>query len=553
MITGKVRSSVRFKFILVTVSILLASSIVVSLLTARFEGGMLMQSMVDKGRGLASYMSQLGREPLVMKETLQLDNIVKEVNRDGDVVYAVIKDARGAIITSRFASINLGAPGLKEVTTVLPKESELPEIIVAIKTAGLADEVSVPITIDNEVLGSIALGMSGYKIRGQVIKTMLFVFLVNLIAAVVLGMVLFSVSTRIILRPIAQLKRVASQLAEGNLGIALDATRTDEIGNLMITMKNMVERLKMVVVEVKNASDNVASGSEQLSAGAEQMSQGTTEQAASAEEASSSVEEMNATIKQNADNAHQTEKIALKSAADAIESGKAVSETVNAMKDIASRISIIEEIARQTNLLALNAAIEAARAGEHGRGFAVVASEVRKLAVRSQQAAGLISKLLTSSVEVAEKAGGMLSKLVPDIQKTSELVQEISAASKEQTMGADQINSAIQQLNHVIQQNAGAAEEMSSTAEALLSQADRLQRTIAFFKTGAAASSQEKPAMIKKPIAASQQARLPYHAGGPVRPLKSAQSAKRSGVDLNLTGESMKGDSDSRDSEFEKF
>jgi methyl-accepting chemotaxis protein len=194
------------------------------------------------------------------------------------------------------------------------------------------------------------------------------------------------------------------------------------------------------------------------------------------------VEEMNSTIKQNADNAFRTGKIALRSANHALESGKAVAEAVTAMKDIASRIAIIEEIARQTNLLALNAAIEAARAGEHGKGFAVVASEVRKLAERSQLAAGEIGRLSASSVDVAERAGAMLGELVPDIQKTSELVQEISASSREQASGADQINGAIQQLNNVIQQNAGAAEEMASTAEELSSQAERLQETVTFFK-----------------------------------------------------------------------
>jgi len=285
-----------------------------------------------------------------------------------------------------------------------------------------------------------------------------------------------------ITRPLNEAVTVSNRLAEGDLMVAVEVTSKDEIGQLLTAMKNMVERIKLVVADVKGTADNVASGSQQLSAGAEQMSQGTTEQAASAEEASSSVEEMNATIKQNADNASQTEKIALKSAADAMESGKAVAETVGAMKNIASKISIIEEIARQTNLLALNAAIEAARAGEQGKGFAVVASEVRKLAERSQTAAGEISKLSTTSVEVADKAGQMLAKLVPDIQKTAELVQEISAASKEQTTGADQINSAIQQLNQVIQQNAGAAEEMSSTSEELSAQAEQLQSAIAFFK-----------------------------------------------------------------------
>jgi methyl-accepting chemotaxis protein len=199
---------------------------------------------------------------------------------------------------------------------------------------------------------------------------------------------------------------------------------------------------------------------------------------------------MAANIKQNSDNAQQTEKIAIKAAEDGNESGKAVAETVVAMKEIAGKISIIEEIARQTNLLALNAAIEAARAGEHGKGFAVVASEVRKLAERSQTAAAEINKLSASSVQIAEKAGEMLARIVPDIQKTADLVQEITAASNEQSSGAEQINKAIQQLDQVVQQNASASEEMASTATELLSQAEQLQNTIGFFKIdrGSAAS-----------------------------------------------------------------
>ncbi len=342
-------------------------------------------------------------------------------------------------------------------------------------------------------------------------------------------------------RQVNMLVEKLEAFSQGDLSIAVAAERQDEIGKIIESLNRviqnlrglagaaetissgdltgsvkilsekdtlgrslsaMLEKVRTVVTDVKEAADNVASGSQQLSASSEQLSQGTTEQAASAEEASSSVEEMNATIKQNADNALQTEKIALKSAADAQESGSAVSEAVAAMKDIASRISIIEEIARQTNLLALNAAIEAARAGEHGKGFAVVAAEVRKLAERSQAAAGEISKLSTSSVAVAEKAGAMLMKLVPDIQKTAELVQEISAASREQSGGADQINGAIQQLNQVIQQNAGAAEEMSSTSEELSSQAEQLLDTISFFKVnGAGALAAHKATLkIQKPV-----------------------------------------------------
>jgi methyl-accepting chemotaxis protein len=256
----------------------------------------------------------------------------------------------------------------------------------------------------------------------------------------------------------------------------------DEIGLLSNNFNNFMNSLKRTISAVKSAADNVSSGSKQMNSNSVQMSEGALAQAASAEEASSSMEQMAANIRQNADNAQQTEKIASKAATDAAEGGEAVSEAVHAMKEIASKISIIEEIARQTNLLALNAAIEAARAGEHGKGFAVVAAEVRKLAERSQSAAAEISELSSSSVDVAEKAGGVLTKLVPDIQKTAELVQEISAASNEQNEGAGQINNAIQQLEQIIQQNAGAAEEMSATSDDLSSQAEQLQRSIAFFK-----------------------------------------------------------------------
>jgi len=273
---------------------------------------------------------------------------------------------------------------------------------------------------------------------------------------------------------------MAKDLAVGDLTVkAVQRSNEDE---LMAALDTMINGIGHVVQDTMMAANNVASGSQQMSATSEQMSQGATEQAAAAEEASSSMEEMAANIRQNADNAMQTEKIALKSSEDAKSGGKAVSETVKAMKEIAEKISIIEEIARQTNLLALNAAIEAARAGEHGKGFAVVASEVRKLAERSQCAAAEISDLSSSSVEVAEKAGEMLNQMVPDIQRTSELVQEIAASCKEQDTGADQVNKAIQQLDQVIQQNASASEEMASTSEELSSQADQMQETIGFFQ-----------------------------------------------------------------------
>ena len=279
-----------------------------------------------------------------------------------------------------------------------------------------------------------------------------------------------------------EVTKLAQEIAGGNLMVtAKERSAQDE---LMRALAAMVGKLTEVVNEVKTAADNVASGSQEMSGSSQKMSQGATEQAASAEEVSSSMEQMVSNIKQNADNAQQTEKIALKAAQDAREGGNAVTETVQAMKEIATKISIIEEIARQTNLLALNAAIEAARAGEHGKGFAVVATEVRKLAERSQLAAGEINTLSGTSVEIAEKAGEMLTKIVPDIQKTAELVSEINAASNEQNAGAEQINKAIQQLDKVIQENAASTEEMASTCEELSSQGEQLQDTIGFFRIG---------------------------------------------------------------------
>jgi methyl-accepting chemotaxis protein len=245
---------------------------------------------------------------------------------------------------------------------------------------------------------------------------------------------------------------------------------------------------------------NVAGGSEEMSASSVMLSEGATEQASSVEECSASMEEMGASITQTADNAMQTESIALKAAQDAIEAGKAVTSTVAAMKEIVGKITIIAEIARQTDLLALNAAIEAARAGEHGKGFAVVASEVRKLAERSQTAAGEINDMSRSSLTVAEKAGQQLTKLVPDIQKTAELFQEIAASSREQDVGAKQVNLALQQLDQVIQRNASASEELAATSEELSAQAAELQQVITFFIGSDAVQAPKKRVYVRKDV-----------------------------------------------------
>ena len=280
---------------------------------------------------------------------------------------------------------------------------------------------------------------------------------------------------------------VADAIAGGDLTV--EAKRASDKDRLGVALELMLEKLRKVVSEALTAAQNVSSGSQELSASAEQLSQGATEQASAAEEASSSMEEMASNVKQNADNASQTEKIARQSALDAEASGAAVSRAVKAMETIAAKITIVQEIARQTDLLALNAAVEAARAGEHGRGFAVVASEVRKLAERSQAAAQEIGTLSTETVKSAQEAGEMLTHLVPDIKRTAELVEEITAACREQDVGSSQINQAIQQLDQVTQQNAAASEQVSSTSEELTSQAEQLQATIAYFKIDEAGSA----------------------------------------------------------------
>jgi len=328
------------------------------------------------------------------------------------------------------------------------------------------------------------------------------------------------------------------EVAGGDLTVTVKERSEED--RLLLSLKGMVHRLSGVIGDVQNAVSNISTGSQELSYTAEGLSQGSTEQASSAEEASASMEEISANIRQNADNARTTESIAVKVASDAKESGEAVKKTVSAMKEIAEKINIIEEIARQTNMLALNAAIEAARAGEHGKGFAVVADAVRKLAERSQSAANDISILSNSSVDIAEKAGDMITRMVPDIQRNAELVQEINAASAEQDSGAEQVNTALQQLDKVIQMNAANSEELASTAEELSSQAQQLQEVVGYFKVDG--TGQVRHAKLQKPARVQHQSRVS---------LGHAETPKKIGGRVHLA---LGDDSDSDvDSDFVKF
>lgn len=363
------------------------------------------------------------------------------------------------------------------------------------KIADLAEDVKLSVKEDQDILGPEVLGRNTFAMWMAAI-----VAVIALIAGIILAIAITgSVLKQLGVDP-SEIANIASSIEGGNLDMHFD--RSKELIGVYKNLDGMVVKLQEVVENVRNSSNNVARGSEQLSATAVQMSQGATEQAANAEEVSASIEEMTSTIQQNSDNSSETEKIARKAAADADEGGKAVIEAVDAMNLIAEKIVVIEEIARNTNLLSLNAAIEAARAGEHGKGFAVVASEVGKLAANSQKAANEIQQLSKSTMEKANKAGEQIRDIVPVIQRTAELVSEISASSNEQKVGADQINKAMIQLDQVIQQNAAAAEESASMSEELSSQAEQLLQIVGFFqmKNGGA----RKVAMLedKRPASA---------------------------------------------------
>lgn len=443
------------KFLANIVLVLTLVSAVMVVVLGMSQQSALMQQLEGKGQITAQFLAAISAEPILSYNASYLEGYVKDVSRDREVASAAILDKDGKVLAR-----------LEETR----------------KEAADLVEFSAPVKQGEAQIGTVQIAFTKRYINEARQKAQGIILSLCIGSVVVLSLVVYLLFRRIIVTPLSSLKSSMERLAAGDLDLSVESRSNDEVGMLGRSMNTMVQKLRDVVADVINAADSVSAGSQQLSSGAAQLSSGTAEQAASTEEASSTVEEMNATIKQNADNAIHTEKIATKSAADAGESGTAVTDAVRAMKQIAEKIGIIEEIARQTNLLALNAAIEAARAGSAGKGFAVVAAEVRKLAERSQSAAGEIGYLSMSSVDVAERAGSMLAKLVPDIQKTAELVKEISAASNEQAGGADQINGAIQQLNRVVQQNAGAAEEMSTMSKGLSAQADQLQAAIAFFR-----------------------------------------------------------------------
>jgi len=459
-----------------------------------------MKSLVNENARATRNIILLDEAAEMQKEKERIDNNRKKIaesfekleaevrSEEGKKLLAAIKDARTQFVADNNKAIDLAmAQKNAEATKVLLGEMRKSQrtyfdaIDNLIEYQGkLMDDAAVEATTAYNAARTLMVALA--------------------IAAFLLGAGIAFWVTRSITRPINEAVDVANQLAAGDLNARIEVKSKDETGMLLSAMKNMVEKLSQIITEVRSAADNLSSASEEVSATAQSLSQASSEQAASVEETSASVEQMSASINQNTENAKVTDGMASKSATEAVEGGEAVKETVTAMKSIAEKIGIIDDIAYQTNLLALNAAIEAARAGEHGKGFAVVAAEVRKLAERSQVAAQEIGEVAKGSVGLAEKAGKLLDEMVPSIKKTSDLVQEITAASEEQSAGVAQINTAMAQLNQITQQNASSSEELAATAEEMSSQAEQLQQTMSFFKMGAAqaVAGARKPAAAQK-------------------------------------------------------
>jgi methyl-accepting chemotaxis protein len=470
-------------FVLILVGVILLVGMV-SITTTRRA---MMDLLEKRAEILANMLSATVPDQDQVEEAKRADNAVAYVhwiNQQGQALVSTEPDLKGQVLLRDDFERRMG-----QARSLIPW-TQVPNV-------NAVYEVAAPIRFMKEYVGAIRIGMSTQQIEKMSRWNAFWVMVVGLVGLVA-GLVVYLMVARRIANPLREVVARAEQAAAGDLTVRVTVDRDDELGQMSQALNRMLETFHDLMTQVQQATNEAASAARGIAAGGEQMSAGAGQQATSIEETTSSLEEMSASISQNADSTRKMEVMAQKGARDAEESGKAVTETVHAMKAIAEKVSIIEEIAYQTNLLALNAAIEAARAGEHGRGFAVVASEVRKLAERSQTAAKEIGSLTVSSVTLAERTGHALNELVPAIRSTAELVQEVAVASREQAAGVAQINRAVSQVDEVTQRNAAAAEELASTAESLASQAETLRQMIGYFHVRAT-STASAPAVVGAP------------------------------------------------------
>lgn len=479
MVREKIGKSIGTKLVLAVAFVITVIMIISSTFIARNLYEMQVRTLEARGAELGFFLGRNLHESILFKDSMAIDGLIAEAAGAQDMVFTYVSDTAGRVLSSSVASFNE-----KEAGEFIDSETSDDVKFLAEKLSKTVDVVTVTsdVHIEGQKVGVITMGFSNQAIMRETrrITGMLVGTSIGIIAT--LAGIIYVMVRKMVVQPAASGVTVVRNVASGDLTKEIRVHSRDELGEMGRMINEMICDLKALIGKIRESAEGTTVYAEQITSGSEALSRGASEQASSVQEVSSSMEQMVANIRQNAETAQQTEKIALKAAEDAKEGGRAVDETVTAMKQIAGKISFIGEIARQTNLLALNAAIEAARAGVQGKGFAVVASEVRKLAERSQVAANEINALSLTCVQVAEHAGGMLGKIVPSIQKTAELIMEISSASAEQNTGAEQINMAVQQLDQVIQQNAAASEEMASTAEGLSQKADELESTVSSFK-----------------------------------------------------------------------
>jgi methyl-accepting chemotaxis protein len=424
------------------------------------------RQLASKGENLVRFVARISVEPLLSYDFEYLENYAREIGRDPETAYLVVVDREGKPLTHSSAE---------------------PEDKTGLMT------FSAEVKQGEEVRGAVRMGLRTSAIEADVRRSRLLVTGLAAGALLVVASLIVVLFRVLVLHGVARLQASLARVASGDIAPLAAPEGGDEVALLQRSLADTVMRLRALVEDAKTAASAVSAASQTLAASTEAMSRGTSDQACSAQEASASIEQMASAVRQTAANAVETEKIAEAAAQDAIRGGEIVARTLAAMREIAERISVVDELAHQTNLLALNASIEAARAGQHGRGFAVVGAEVRKLAERSREAAKEIGELSQESVLLAEDAGRLFERIVPDVQRTAALVGEITSAAKEQSAGSEQLTRAIQQLDRVTRQNAEAAEQISTTARELSTEAHALSDTVSVFRTGDAGASGPLP------------------------------------------------------------